>query len=77
MRVYEGSPDNVVGIVNTKDLFHLFSLRGDDIGPSEVFHSNRRVGHPGKSPFEESTEQSGRASRTEHPGPGGRLRGAR
>ena len=28
MPVYEGEPDNVVGIVNTKDLFHLFSLRG-------------------------------------------------
>jgi CBS domain containing-hemolysin-like protein len=28
MPVYEGDPDNVVGIVNTKDLFFLFSLRG-------------------------------------------------
>ena len=28
MPVYEGTPDNIVGIVNTKDLFHLFSLRG-------------------------------------------------
>ena len=28
MPVYEGDPDNIVGIVNTKDLFHLFSLRG-------------------------------------------------
>ncbi|MBI1799596.1 MAG: HlyC/CorC family transporter [Candidatus Eisenbacteria bacterium] len=28
MPVWEGEPDNVVGIVNTKDLFHLFSLRG-------------------------------------------------
>jgi CBS domain containing-hemolysin-like protein len=28
MPVYEGSPDNIVGIVNTKDLFHLFSLKG-------------------------------------------------
>ena len=28
MPVWEGTPDNVVGIVNTKDLFHLFSLRG-------------------------------------------------
>jgi putative hemolysin len=26
--VYEGAPDHIVGIVNTKDLFHLFSLRG-------------------------------------------------
>jgi CBS domain containing-hemolysin-like protein len=28
MPVYEGVLDNIVGIVNTKDLFHLFSLRG-------------------------------------------------
>jgi putative hemolysin len=28
MPVYDGDPDNVVGVVNTKDLFHLFSLRG-------------------------------------------------
>jgi putative hemolysin len=28
MPVWEGSPDNICGIVNTKDLFHLFSLRG-------------------------------------------------
>ncbi|MFO0842956.1 MAG: hemolysin family protein [Gemmataceae bacterium] len=28
MPVYEGEVDNVVGIVNTKDLFYLFSLRG-------------------------------------------------
>jgi CBS domain containing-hemolysin-like protein len=28
MPVYEGALDNVVGIVNTKDLFYLFSLRG-------------------------------------------------
>jgi len=28
MPVWEGSADNVVGIVNTKDLFHLFSLKG-------------------------------------------------
>jgi CBS domain containing-hemolysin-like protein len=26
--VYEGNPDNIVGIVNTKDLFYLFSLHG-------------------------------------------------
>ena len=26
--VWEGYPDNIVGIVNTKDLFHLFSLKG-------------------------------------------------
>ena len=28
MPVYEGAVDNVVGIVNTKDLFYLFSLQG-------------------------------------------------
>jgi CBS domain containing-hemolysin-like protein len=28
MPVYEGVLDNIVGIVNTKDLFYLFSLRG-------------------------------------------------
>src|SRR5205807_6095938 len=28
MPVYEGTFDNIVGIVNTKDLFYLFSERG-------------------------------------------------
>jgi CBS domain containing-hemolysin-like protein len=28
MPVWEGDRDNIVGIVNTKDLFHLFSLKG-------------------------------------------------
>lgn len=28
MPVYDGDLDNIVGIVNTKDLFHLFSMRG-------------------------------------------------
>ncbi|HET6572106.1 MAG TPA: hemolysin family protein [Fimbriiglobus sp.] len=28
MPVYRGTPDQIVGIVNTKDLFYLFSLRG-------------------------------------------------
>jgi CBS domain containing-hemolysin-like protein len=28
MPVYQGVPDQIVGIVNTKDLFYLFSLRG-------------------------------------------------
>jgi len=28
MPVYDGDPNNIVGIVNTKDLFYLFSLRG-------------------------------------------------
>ena len=26
--VYDGTPDNIVGVVNTKDLFYLFSLNG-------------------------------------------------
>jgi CBS domain containing-hemolysin-like protein len=28
MPVYHGTKDNIVGVVNTKDLFFLFSLRG-------------------------------------------------
>ena len=28
MPVWEGTLDNIVGIVNTKDLFHIFSLKG-------------------------------------------------
>jgi CBS domain containing-hemolysin-like protein len=28
MPVFEGDPDNIVGVVNTKDLFFLFSLQG-------------------------------------------------
>jgi CBS domain containing-hemolysin-like protein len=28
MPVYDGEPDKVVGVVNTKDLFYLFSLKG-------------------------------------------------
>jgi putative hemolysin len=28
MPVYDGTPDNIVGVVNTKDLFYLFSLKG-------------------------------------------------
>jgi len=28
MPVYDGTPDNVVGVINTKDLFYLFSLKG-------------------------------------------------
>ena len=46
--VWEGSPDNIVGIVNTKDLFHLFSLRGivilmDATYPPIVVDPDRRV----------------------------------
>src|SRR5436190_17214434 len=28
MPVYDGELDNIVGVVNTKDLFYLFSLKG-------------------------------------------------
>lgn len=28
MPVWDGNPDNIVGIVNTKNLFHIFSLKG-------------------------------------------------
>jgi len=35
--VWEGTPDNMVGIVNTKDLFHLFSLRGLVILPDAMY----------------------------------------
>jgi CBS domain containing-hemolysin-like protein len=28
MPIWDSDPDNIVGVVNTKDLFHLFSLRG-------------------------------------------------
>jgi CBS domain containing-hemolysin-like protein len=28
MPVYDGTPDNLIGVVNTKDLFYLFSLKG-------------------------------------------------
>jgi putative hemolysin len=48
MPVYEGSPDNVVGIVNTKDLFHLFSLRGvvrlgDTLYPAQFLKPDQDV----------------------------------
>ena len=35
--VYEGEPDNVVGIVNTKDLFYLFSLQGIILLPDALY----------------------------------------
>jgi CBS domain containing-hemolysin-like protein len=46
--VWEGDPDNVVGIVNTKDLFHLFSLKGlvilpDAMYPALFVHPEQRV----------------------------------
>jgi CBS domain containing-hemolysin-like protein len=46
--VYEGQLDNIVGIVNTKDLFHLFSLKGlvnlqDAIYPALFLKPNEDV----------------------------------
>jgi len=48
MPVWEGSPENIVGIVNTKDLFHLFSLKGvvilmDAMYPALVIDPNQPV----------------------------------
>ena len=48
MPVWEDSPDHIVGIVNTKDLFHLFSLRGivilmDAIYPAIFIKPEARV----------------------------------
>lgn len=47
--VYEGHLDNIVGIVNTKDLFYLFSLRGvvileDAMYPPLFLKPNETVG---------------------------------
>jgi CBS domain containing-hemolysin-like protein len=49
MPVWEGNPDNIVGIVNTKDLFHLFSLKGlvileDAMYPAIFVHPDQKVG---------------------------------
>ncbi|GIW81051.1 MAG: membrane protein [Gemmatales bacterium] len=48
MPVYEGHIDNIVGIVNTKDLFYLFSLKGvvilhDAMYPPLFLHPNNTV----------------------------------
>uniref|UniRef100_A0A832MJZ5 HlyC/CorC family transporter n=1 Tax=Eiseniibacteriota bacterium TaxID=2212470 RepID=A0A832MJZ5_UNCEI len=48
MPVWEGDPENIVGIVNTKDLFHLFSLKGlvilaDAMYPPLFVHPEQRV----------------------------------
>jgi len=48
MPVWEGTPDHIVGIVNTKDLFHLFSLKGivilmDAVYPPIFVEPDRRV----------------------------------
>jgi putative hemolysin len=49
MPVWEGNPDNIMGIVNTKDLFHLFSQKGlvileDAVYPAIFVHPDQRVG---------------------------------
>ena len=49
MPVWEGNPDHIVGIVNTKDLFHLFSLNGlvileDATYPAILCLPDQRVG---------------------------------
>jgi CBS domain containing-hemolysin-like protein len=49
MPVWDGNPDNIVGIVNTKDLFHLFSLKGlvileDAMYPAIFVSPDQRVG---------------------------------
>ena len=49
MPVWEGEPDNIVGIVNTKNLFHLFSLKGlvnllDAMYPPILVHPDMSVG---------------------------------
>jgi len=48
MPVWDGNPDNIVGIVNTKDLFHLFSQKGlvileDAVYPAIFVHPEQRV----------------------------------
>jgi CBS domain containing-hemolysin-like protein len=48
MPVWEGDPDNIVGIVNTKNLFHLFSLKGlvnlmDAVYPPIFVHPDQNV----------------------------------
>ena len=50
MPVYSGSFDNIVGIVNTKDLFYLFSLRGvvileDAIYPPLFLKPDEEIGN--------------------------------
>ena len=48
MPVWDGNPDNIVGIVNTKNLFHIFSLKGivilmDAMYPSIFVHPDMGV----------------------------------
>src|SRR5665213_1169017 len=50
MPVYDGSIDNIVGSVNTKDLFYLFSLRGmvileDALYPPLFLKPDEEVAH--------------------------------
>jgi CBS domain containing-hemolysin-like protein len=54
MPVYEGELDNVVGIVNTKDLFYLFSQRGlvileDALYPALFLKPDETVATPSAS----------------------------
>jgi CBS domain containing-hemolysin-like protein len=71
MPVYDGDPDNVVGIVNTKDLFHLFSLRGvvvlDDalypavfLKPGETIANALRVFRKSRRPMALVRDDAGR-----------------
>jgi CBS domain containing-hemolysin-like protein len=50
MPVFDGGPDNVVGIVNTKDLFFLFSLKGvvlldDALYPATYLEPEETIGN--------------------------------
>ncbi len=40
MPVWEGNPDNIVGIVNTKNLFHLYSMSGVVILADAMYEAN-------------------------------------
>jgi len=50
MPVYDGQLDNIIGIVNTKDLFYLFSLKGvvileDALYPPQFLKADESVGN--------------------------------
>ena len=50
MPVYQGDPDNIVGVVNTKNLFYLFSLHGvavleDAIYPALFLKPDESIGN--------------------------------
>ena len=70
MPVYEGTPDNIVGIVNTKDLFHVMSLHGlvllDDalypavyLDPDESIDTALRLFKQSRKPMALVRDQSG------------------